>query len=80
MTITGDRPPDRRDTSARDRCQRPARDRHGPAGPAVRPATREALICKHVTGSRTCPLEAAGVAVAGHHVHDVKEYLGGTHR
>ncbi len=29
MTMTGDRPPDRPDTSPRDRCQRPAQDRHG---------------------------------------------------
>jgi len=49
MTITGDRPPDRPDTSARDRCQQPAHDRHGPAGPA--PLAELAPVA----GRRWCP-------------------------
>jgi hypothetical protein len=48
----------RRSSRSRLRLRQPS------TRPAVRPTTREALICKHVTGSRTCSLEAAGAAVA----------------
>ena len=49
-------------------------------GGRPRPATSEALIRKHVTGSRTCPLEAPARPSRRHHAHHVKEYPGGTHQ
>ena len=51
--------------------------RHEAGSPAC---DREALICKHVTGSRTCSPRRPVWPSRRHHVHHVKEYLGGTHR